>query len=98
METRWPLQPSARTLFRVGLMDWVGDRPAKADDLAECAVLEQGWAHVGIIQKYGSTIDGCRTLESDGIVADQSEQGVYGAEVLRILAYKHYGEIPADRH
>jgi hypothetical protein len=94
LEARWPHQPGSRTLFRVGLMDWSGDAPADAGDLAGRGVLEQGYAHVRIVARYGATIDGCRPLEADGIVPDLSQGEVYGLEVLRILAHKHLGSAP----
>jgi hypothetical protein len=94
LKTRWPHQPGSRSLIRVGLMDWSGDASATADDLAGRRVLEQGYAHVRIVARYGATIDGCRLLEADGIVPDVSQDGVYGLEVLRILAHKHLGSAP----
>ena len=94
LESRWPHQPGSRTLFRVGLMDWSGDAPATADDLTGRRVLEQGYAHVMIVARYESAIDGHRPLEADGIAPNPAEDSGYGLEVLRILAHKHLGSAP----
>jgi hypothetical protein len=96
LANRWsyPSGPGSRTTFRVGLMDWSGDHPATADDLADCRVLEQGYADVGIVPRYEAQIDGCRPLEADGIAPDPTAQGMYGLEVLRILAHQYFGTVP----
>jgi hypothetical protein len=92
LATRWPHGPGSRRLCLVGLMDWAGDCPATPDDLVGRRVLDQGWAHIAILADFGATIDGHRPLETEGIVPDLTEEGVYGREVLRILAHKHFGE------
>lgn len=96
LESHWvyPSGPGSRTTFRVGLMDWSGDGPATADDLAGCRVLDQGYADVGIVSRYEARIDGCRPLEADGIAPDPTAQGMYGLEVLRNLANQHFGAVP----
>lgn len=94
LATKWPQRPGSRTVFRVGLMDWSGDRPATADDLAGRGVLHQGWADVVVLSDYATAVAGVRPLEADGITPDEAEQGVYGREVLRLHAEQHFGGGP----
>jgi hypothetical protein len=80
LATRWSHQPGSRTLFLAGLQDWCGDRPATADDLAGRAIIDQGWAHVIVLQDYRSQIDGIRPLQDDGITPDVNCPEVYGGK------------------
>jgi hypothetical protein len=86
LATRWGHKPGSRTLFLAGLQDWSGDHPATSEDLVGVAVIDQGWAHVIVIQDYDSQIAGIRPLQEDRIVPDLNCQSVYGREVLRIYA------------
>ena len=91
LEKTWPIQPGSRTIFKVGLMDWCGDSPAMTEDLAGRRVLEEGYASPVILRDYGATIDGYRAFDLDWVVPDSSQNGVYGREVLRIIAHEHFG-------
>ncbi|MFO0808889.1 MAG: hypothetical protein U0746_09725 [Gemmataceae bacterium] len=89
-----PGRPGSRISFLVGLMDWSGDAPAAANDLAGRSVVEHGWAHVIILADYAAQIDGFRPLDVQGIVPDVGGAVTYGREVLRILANKRFGASP----
>jgi hypothetical protein len=81
LATTWPAGPGRRTMFLGGLMDWTGQAPATADDLAGRGVLYQFWMHVQIFKDYRSQIDGCRALDLDGILPKDG-RGVAGPGVL----------------
>lgn len=59
--------PGNSRTFLAGLMDWEGDAPPTAEDLAGRSVVAQGWAHVRTIQQNGRAILGERDLALDGI-------------------------------
>jgi hypothetical protein len=45
-------------LVCVGLLNWVGDAPATANDIADADLVDHGFAHVRSIQRNGSMILG----------------------------------------
>jgi hypothetical protein len=57
----------SRVIFLAAVMDWVGEAQPTEDDLAGSSVIEQGKAHVKIIQRTGGVILGCRRLHLDAI-------------------------------
>ena len=85
--------PKDRTGFVVGLMDWSGDHPPTADDLAGRVVLEQAKARFEAIANNGGEVLGERDLRADRLVAvdpnDYSvgaEQRVWGWATIRVRA------------
>jgi hypothetical protein len=78
-----------RTAFVAGLMDWSGEAPPHAAEIAGCGVIEQGGAHIRVIHETGGLILGCRALEEDGLVAAE-DPPTWGPDVLRILAEQHF--------
>ncbi len=86
LATQWKYKPGSRTLFLAGLQDWSGDHPATSADIEGCRIIDYAWAHVIVLQDYGSQIDGMRPLQEDEIIPDLNCMSVYGREVLRIHA------------
>ena len=52
-----------------GVMDWVGQKPPKADDLAGRSVLQQAKTSFETIANTGGEILGNRPLDADRLVA-----------------------------
>ncbi len=71
--------PKDRVGFVVGLMDWIGDQPPTAEDLAERGVLEQAKTRYEAISNIGGEVLGERDLADDGLVADDPNDFSVGA-------------------
>ena len=68
----------ARTTFVGGLLDWVGAEPPTWDSIGGKAVLEVGYAHVGLIAESGGAVLGERPLELDSIEVPNDIPSAWG--------------------
>lgn len=59
--------PASTRLFLAGLLDWVGEEPPSAENIAGSTLLRQGFAHVRTVRETGGSVLGYRALDLDGI-------------------------------
>lgn len=85
--------PQDRRGIVVGLMDWIGDDPPQAQDLAGKSILEQALTRFEAISNTGGEVLGERDLAIDGHVAlDPNDLSigtsheVWGWETIRVRA------------
>ena len=85
--------PQDRRGIVVGLMDWIGDDPPQAQDLAGKSILEQALTRFEAISNTGGKVLGERDLAIDGLVAlDPNDLSigtsheVWGWEAIRVRA------------
>lgn len=74
--------PKDRTGLAIGLMDWSGDRPPTASDLAGRKVLVQAKTNYRAISRTGGAVLGERPLDLDRIKPMNPYDGREGASVL----------------
>lgn len=90
--------PTDRVGVVVGLIDWCGDSPPSADDIAGCAVLEQAKSRFEAISNTGGEVIGERPLDADKLTAVDpndysvgSKQTVWGWATIREYAERRFG-------
>jgi hypothetical protein len=88
-----------RVGVQVGLLDWLGDHPPAAEDIAGRGVLEQGKTRFETIANTGGVVLGYRPLELDGLVPadfDGTEPGsvsrVWGWHRIVGLAEEYFSD------
>jgi hypothetical protein len=73
-------------MFVAGLLDWLGDKPPTADDIAGARLLEIANAHVRLIQQDGGAILGHRPLYTDELVVPDDIRSTWGYGYLKLRA------------
>lgn len=86
-------KPSTR-IFLAGVVRWTGTRPPTASDLAGCAVLRFGFAHILAITTSGGSILGLADLLLSDLPAagEATEVGAWGYNFATRVAEKYAKE------
>ncbi|MEN1958540.1 Imm26 family immunity protein [Luteimonas changyuni] len=85
---RQPGQTGARSLLIVGLMNWIGKTPPRADDLRGLKTVEQAQIHLRSVLETGGVILGNRPLEADKIEPDYFLSESPGKNCLLMKGYE----------